>query len=224
MWTVLCITKLTNQLKRSMVKAESKHQEYDNSCQNVRQTCILAAEESKKMRIAAQSKKKATQGVGGALAATTIAASVGTGVALSVVAGVFTFGIGTVVGLGITAGATAIGGAAVGTGTAIATHVIAMDFEKTEKALRSLSFTFDSMERISSDLLNSVGEVHSKVLHLSSLIDDVDRNEKSEEKRVLIAAVNRLLHLLEEYYKYSSFCRDAVSSKRKELTSKMDSL
>ena len=146
---------LTDQLKRSMVKAESKHQEYDNSCQNVRQTCILAAEESKEMRIEAQSKKKATQGVGGALAATTMAAGVGTGVALSVVAGVFTFGIGTVVGLGITAGATAIGGVAVGTGTAIATHVIAMDFEKTEKALRSLSFTLDSMERLSSDLLNS---------------------------------------------------------------------
>ena len=53
------------------------------------------------------------------------------GVAASVVAGVFTFGIGTLVGLGITAAASTVGGAAI----AMDTHSIATDFKKTETAL-----------------------------------------------------------------------------------------
>ena len=69
-------------------------------------------------------------GAGGAAAGAVVAG----GVTASAVAGVFTFGIGTIVGLGITAGAAAavgLGSVAAGAGTGVATHYIAKDCKKS---------------------------------------------------------------------------------------------
>ena len=56
-----------------------------------------------------------------------------TGIGLSVLAGVFTFGIGTVVGLGTTAVGATVAGIGTGVTAAAITHVVASDFEEAER-------------------------------------------------------------------------------------------
>ena len=79
----------------------------------VKATCESAVALSGKTRREAKVKKKTTQVVGGTVAGVFF----GTGVSLSIAAGVFTLGVGTVIGLGITSGITTLAGAGASLGT-----------------------------------------------------------------------------------------------------------
>ena len=129
---------LVSQLQRSLVQAEQGRQDFESACSSASKSSAEAAEESRHQAIRAQSKKRATRAVGGAVATTALVAGVGGGVTASVIAGVFTLGIGTIVGLSLTAA-----GLATGVGTAVATGVIAKDFADTEKGFEELQSVFD---------------------------------------------------------------------------------
>ena len=61
--------------------------------------------------------KRTARVVGGSAAAAAIGSGIGAGVTLSVIAGMFTFGVGTVVGLSVTAGAAGLASAGVAAAT-----------------------------------------------------------------------------------------------------------
>ena len=111
----------------------------------------------------AKTKQTVTQVVGGATAGAAIAGGVTTGVvvagvATSVVAGVFTFGIGTVVGLAITgAGAGAV--AAGGVGAGVVTGLLARKFKRVVKAFKKMS---KDMERLDV-AMTGLGEIVSSM-------------------------------------------------------------
>ena len=119
-------------------------------------------------KIAARNKKIAARVIGSSAAVAGAgavgAAGVGAvGVGASLVAGAFTFGIGTVVGLAIT-------GAAVGTigvvtaGTAgVTTFRVSSNFEKLEKTFRDLSSEFEKVTKDISDLGSSMDKVLKKL-------------------------------------------------------------
>jgi len=88
--------------------------------------------------------KNTARGVGGTAAAATLAS----GTTVSIVAGYFTFGIGTVIGLPITFLATFTAGAV--------THFVAQDFRKTEKTLRKHADQFASCKDLADKLKEPV--------------------------------------------------------------------
>ena len=160
----------------------------------------------------------AAQVIGGTIAAGTMAAGVGTGVALSVVAGVFTFGIGTVVGLGLTAAGAAAAGTGIGAGTAVATHCIASDYEQARKSFGYFASTFDDLWRVTQNLKKEVDLVRSQVIHLKDSIEDSEHSmEKKHAKESLLRVLDLLQKKYTEYYGQTSVCRDALKEKSENL-------
>ena len=60
-------------------------------------------------------------------------------------AGVFTFGIGTVVGLGATAVGATVAGIGTGATAAAITHVVASDYEEAERNFKQIGRRFDNL-------------------------------------------------------------------------------
>ena len=132
-------------LKRFITKANRLHSEFSKSCDAQISDAASAEELCRDMARKARNSKTTTQFVGGTVTAAAYVAGIGTGVAASVAAGTLTFGIGTLVVLGITATAAGVGAGTVG---AMATHRIANDFDKLEKALNELKKSFGSLQVI----------------------------------------------------------------------------
>ena len=208
-----------DQLQSCAATAELFYLEYKEACQNANRACLTAAEHCKHKAREANTKKKTTQAVGGTASAGAIAggvatgAAIGTGIGLSLLAGVFTMGVGTAIGLGITGATAAIGGTAIGTRAAIATHVIASDFEKTRQQFLKLGANFDEMLKISSETSQKVGVIRGKVEGLVAIIQDVKFNEHSKEQ--LQQTVTLLSTRFDEYYEVTASCRDELKYKCK---------
>ena len=125
---------------------------------------------------------KHKKAVGETLAGGAIAAGTAGGVAASVVAGLFTFGIGTIVVLSLTAAGSFAAGAAVGATTAVVTHVVP-DFEELEKNFRSLSIDFKKLlYQDSSKMLELLERSNQR---LSSLSRFVERAQKTQSNEIL---------------------------------------
>lgn len=129
-------------------------------------SCIELAKRCKKLARDEGKNKTITKVAGGTGSAVLIgggitAAVVTAGVALSVVAGVFTFGIGTALGLGLTAAGVGGGVAAtgIGVGTAIATHEIAEYFGEKEMLFTDYADKFDNLYRSAVDVNNCCQEI-----------------------------------------------------------------
>ena len=166
-------------LQRSLAQAKHHFAEFKETCETANQNCTTAATECMHNSRKARSKKIATRVVGGATAATALAGGAGatvalSGAALSIAAGFFTFGIGTVVGLVITAAASAATGTAVAGGAAVATHVLASDFKATEKKFSELAATFRSMWATGSHTLVLISALETKLELLTTVMDDVN--------------------------------------------------
>ena len=165
-------------LQRSMTQVRQHYDNFEEACKKAKGNCEAAAKDCEHKSREARSKKRATRVIGGMASATAIAGGVGTGVALSgaalsIAAGVFTFGVGTVVGLGITAVASAAAGPIVGAGAAVATHFIASDFKATEEKFAELARVFKSMCSIGSRTLMHVSILSSRLESLAEVMDDV---------------------------------------------------
>jgi hypothetical protein len=209
---------LLDLLKTCMAKAEEEYTIFEEVSKEASQSCADAAEHCKHEAEEAKSKKRLTQAIGGTIAAGTMAAGVGTGVVLSVVAGVFTFGIGTVVGLGLTAAGAAVAGPAIGAGTAVVTHCIASDYEQAQTSFGYFASTFDDLWRVTQNIKKEVDLVRSQVICLK---DSIEATEYSMEKKHAKESLLRVLDLLQkkftEYYGQTSVCRDALKEKSENL-------
>ncbi len=214
-----------DQLQRCLTTAEGFYTEFNEANTKAVASAVIAAETCSHKATLARSKKRAARALGGTLATGAIVAGTAGGVAASVVAGVFTFGVGTIVGLGITAVASTAAGAAVGTGAAVATCVIADDFDTTAREFRELSITFDSLVSAACDMRENALGVKGTLLIMAKSVDDV---EHSRKKHRTITSVRSSLDLLynkfNESYRVSSICRETVKSKKIKFRELVNSL
>ena len=117
---------LMGSLGHRLTMAENKYSEFAKVGNTVTQSFGAAAKVCVGMARESQNREQATSCRGISRAAVGTAVNVTTGAALSALAGVFTFGIGTIVGLSITGAAGVAGVAAVvGLGAAVLTNPIA---------------------------------------------------------------------------------------------------
>ena len=102
--------------------------------------------------------------MGGKATTAIVAVGVGTGITLSVIAGVFTFGVGTIIGLSVmAAGAAAAGIGFGGVSDAVTAH-LASDYEETETVFRKL-------KEIAAEMQQAVQSLHRKVKVIEADID-----------------------------------------------------
>lgn len=109
-----------------LTKAKELYSTFKSDCKDASKCAGKAALKCKREGDRLNSNKKVSTAVGGGLAV----AGVGIGVVLSKVAGIFSFGIGTVVGLATTAAVTTTAGIAAG----VETTIYAVDCHLAEKS------------------------------------------------------------------------------------------
>lgn len=205
----------TKRLVTCLSQAEQHYKKFQDKCQEAKTNCHEVAGYCEHMSVTARNKKIATQAVGGTTAAVAMAAGIGTGITLSIIAGAFTFGIGTIVGLGITGASTAVAGSAVGLGTAAATHYIACNFNETKTTFENLAATFDSMRQIASEMQRSIGIIKLKLQLLEQSIDNIKSFDDSKESICL--ALDQQYKRYYECYVLTNSCHQQLKSKREAL-------
>lgn len=198
----------TDLLTRSLSAAEGYYQESVKAFHRAETSSLNGAEHCRTVAREARSKEITTKAVGGTVAAGAIVAGTAGGVAASVVAGLFTFGIGTIVGLSLTAVGSVAAGAAVGTGVSVATHVIASDFNELEEKFTCLSRLFAEVHFCTSVMLDDILFMKSTLVSTSRKVDTakyVMYNYRQTSN--LHCQIKQLFEQFGECYKESSQCR-----------------
>ena len=144
-------------------KVQQFYSEFSSACTTAIEQANDAIEIYEKKVTAARNKKRTTLVGGGAATTVAFGVGVGTGIALSVVAGVFTFGAGTIIGLSVTAAGVAAAGIGAGALVATGTVYVASDFAKSETAFRELKDNVASMEKIGTELQQAVQSLHRRL-------------------------------------------------------------
>ena len=212
---------LVRQLERTLREAEEFLNEFTKVRDKASKDSSSAAEVCKHQAIRARSRRRATQAVGGTASAVVMATGIGGGVAASIVAGMFTFGIGTIVGLSITAAAATVGGLGIGGTAAAVTAWAANDYHKAEKGFTEIQITFDSMADIASSVKAAVDRVHGQFLHFESLVGDVkDHKENAKKIESICKALDRLWKTYSECYQATSRCHEMVN----EIVEKLENM
>ena len=155
------------ELERTIGQVQHRHSEFSSACTTVIDLTNEAIETNEAKAIAAKTKKRAARVVGGTATTAIVAIAVGTGV----IAGVFTFGIGTIVGLSVTAPGAAAAGVGVGGASAAVTAHIASDYAETETAFRKLKEIVASLQKIRTEMQQAVQSLHRKVEIIEANID-----------------------------------------------------
>ena len=151
------------ELELTIGRVQQSYTEFSAACTTAIDLINEAVETNEAKAIAARTKKRAARVVGGTATTAIIAVGVGTGITLSVITGVFTFGVGTIVGLSVTAAGAAAAGVGFGGVSAAVTAHIASDYEETETAFRRLKEIVASMENIRTEMQQAVRCLHRKV-------------------------------------------------------------
>lgn len=198
----------TRQLQRCLNRAKGKCSDWKTKKFEVQDKISSALSNCEFERKCASAKKTATKVVGGTAATAAIGAGVGTGVTLSVVAGVFTFGIGTIVGLGLTAAGAATTGAAVAGGTAVGTHFIAKKFEKLEKSLKAITSSVNILNENTDKMETSLLELDTSIETIDDHIGDCQygADEGKYGIGLLIKTVNKLQDEFSDLNTYNLSC------------------
>ena len=207
------LEELIDQLQRCLAQAVQFYWEFEEAYNNSSKNSSDKAAECKHQAIKARNKKRATRAIGGAAAA----GALGGGIALSVVVGVFTFGIGTAVGLGVTAGALGAGGVA----TSVVTGVIAKDFNDAEKAFRELSRIFDSLAGGAYNLYDNVLRLHTILEGIATVLEDIDVRRRGCRVESVCDALELLYEKNAVAYFTTASCRDSMKAIEQKVRDKM---
>ena len=208
------------ELETCLSQAEKHYAEFQKECEEAKTNCLEVAEDCKHKEVDARSKKIATKAVGGTAAGVTMAAGIGTGVTLSVIAGAFTFGIGTIVGLVITGASAAVAGTAIGAGTATATHFLARSFEQIQATFAKLADHFESLRKITSGMQRSIRILKSDLQRLEDSIENVQRFHKEHSKDSIYRALDCQYKQYTESYAAINLCHQQLKSQRATLHQK----
>ena len=218
---------LMHLLENSLKKAENNYAELMGASSKAICSCDEAAQgcESKEREL--RKKKGAARGIGGTAAGALMVASGGAvagGVAASVVAGVFTFGIGTVVGLGLTAAAgvgLGAAGAAAGAGTVALTRYIANKYKKAEASFRNVRDGFKAVLDCAHNLKEEVAQVHTIQGNLAAQVDNIELSLEIEDITLIKDTLERLNMVCTDSYDITSKCRDQVKSMMDKLNDRI---
>lgn len=212
-------------LARCLAGADGIYEDSMKAFQEVRRSSLDGAEYCSRQARKAKTKKGITTAGGGTVAGvaaggTLVAAGVAGGIALSVAAGFFTFGIGTVVGLGLTA-AGGVTGAAACAGVSAITHICASHFNKMEEKLKCLKVAF---KQAHSTVSTMTTEILTLKIELEEISNDVyavqDAQNKYRLTSTLLHVVKRLFQRFDECHNQSSkFLQDLkeVDDKLKDI-------
>eukprot|EP00118_Oscarella_pearsei_P003318 m.13880 g.13880 ORF g.13880 m.13880 type:complete len:298 (+) comp25279_c0_seq1:286-1179(+) len=159
------LTNLLRLLDEQFQRISTAHSATAKCIVRVRNACNDAKELASSKKSKAKKKQTVVRGVGGAASAVGLAA----GTTLSIVAGVFTFGIGAIVGLSVTAGVTTV----TGIGAAVGTAVLADDCSDVIRKCDTLSTQFGNLLGITVAVQNCLSDTHGKVRHALRQRDNI---------------------------------------------------
>lgn len=172
------VTNYTEQLKKYLQLSRKTYKELKKAFVTVKKHHKKASMDCALKQV--ENKRIASRTVGG------VASIATSGVALSIVAGIFTLGIGTAVGLSLTAGVTAAagvaaGGAAIGTTVGVVGFLSASHFKKLQDVFQEMSSNFDALNK----QLRVMGSSIEKLEEVLNIIScDVSNVEGNVTKRV----------------------------------------
>ena len=159
------------ELEQTIGRVKPCYGEFLSACNTATELTNEAIETIENKAIAARTKKRAARVVGGTATSALVALGVGTGITLSIVAGVFTFGVGTIVGLSITAAAVPAAAVGFGGASAAVTAHIASDYEETETAFRLQKGSVASLQKIRAKMQQAVQKIHRIVEEIEADIN-----------------------------------------------------
>lgn len=174
------INKYFDQTKKYLQRIQEVHTEFKEKYELAKINCSITESIDEK-KATAQNKKKVTRAIGSG-AAVVGAGIVGVGVVLSIVAGVFTFGVGTIVGLSLT-GAAAIGTGFVGFVAAGATtYVLAENYKEVEKVFQELAQDFESLDSFTTKVGSNMEEIMQQLTHIEKEVEILKTNHMTVEQ------------------------------------------
>ena len=182
-----------------------KYQSFRTDCRTAMRECGAAAERCCRLQAEANTKKNVSRVIGGTATTATIVG----GTIASVVAGVFTLGIGTAIGLPITAAAATT----VGT----VTHLVAEDYAKMEDVFRSYSTKFSSLLSLAIDIKDKAAFAHR----------EIQRFENSHRPLLYLhnyISYDSICAMLDKLYNLSSRNRQATEECLKKMKSCKESV
>lgn len=221
---VLCgdfgeLTDFIRQLSYFLEKSQESYGGVKKAIDGLLSRTKTAAQHFRNLERKEKRKKNTTRAVGGSVATGAVAVGAAGGVTLSVVAGVFTFGVGTIVGLSITAIATAVAGAGIATGTGVATHCIASSFAESEKECMELSQSCSKLLSAAEEMEEFIGSIRVAVKLISTNLELVQKTKASHnDHRSLVAALKCLWKRFDGYNpaKFDTLKND-LSTKRNDF-------
>ncbi len=187
-----------NQFHRFIGRIDDFYNEVKVNLDEVKATCESAVALSGKTRREAKVKKKTTQVVGGTVAGVFF----GTGVSLSIAAGVFTLGVGTVIGLGITSGITTLAGA----GASLGTYLSAANYENIENTCRKEYKNFDDFLDEIHALNVKMQTLVTKVNFIKQQLEDAGKNALDKKHKKYTVALRGVKE-----------CRETLKKHQEEL-------
>ena len=207
--------------KNAMSKARELSSLFKEKCHRVEEECTKAAGVCSTKAREAKLKKHAARaaGVGGTAAG---AAAVGTGIGLSIIAGVFTFGIGTVVGLGVAAATAGVAGVGIGATSVAASCYYSSKMEESQRKFEHIAGSFNDLARHCFRMDEDVLKIETVLVRIERLVDDLEYyTDNYTEKSMAKAAFLRLYEVAGESYKLTSSIRSEISSTNNELKEKL---
>ena len=174
--------------------------------------------------VLANMQKHATRTVGGTVATGVFAAGVAGGVAASVVAGIFTFGIGTIVGLSLTAAGSVAAGSGIAALTGVATHCIAVDRQKLETEFRTLLRSFREVESHAMRVEDFINALQTIVELISNSVDNATPIDEYEETSALVVAFDCICEAFGESYERPTTHRQNLMARESELRARLNEL
>jgi len=194
-----------SEMEERFANVGRKYQQFIEHCQKAQNSARRTADECRELQNSANLKKNATRAVGGTA---TAGIAVG-GTIASIVAGVFTLGIGTAIGIPLTVAATGV--------SAAATHFIAEEFADAERKFRSTSERFERLSSRAFSLHDAVNNLYVTVEHCESNYSVFKRRYTQSDINSLIRLLNDMLDLCKEMYSESSKYREKVKMLRDEV-------
>ena len=201
--------------RKLLSKCEQLYQELEEAAKETRKSSSRAATECDKLAAEAKTKKTTAQVVGGTASAGLIAMTAA-GVTGSIVAGIFTFGIGTAVGLAVTGAAvagTATAGA-IATGTTIITVVIAKNYSDAAKTFRGIGYRLNDLERATNGFIDGLHTLKRGVDNFERALEILMRQKNKE---LIIICIERLQQKGTELHQSLYSCRNDVKNTKKKM-------
>ena len=187
----------------------------DEKCKIASLKCTEGAEKCTRLQAASRKSKIKTRIAGGTISTAALGGGLAAGgVAVSVVAGILTFGVGAAIGFG----AVAAGLTVTGVGTATATGVFAYNYNKDENSFKSMNCCFRELAAHGRDIKDQFNVIHTTV-------DRYEENHKflnqtiSRVKYVdtICSCLDQLQWILQSQYEATSEAKDKMNTLQNKI-------